>query len=44
MLSIDLGCLIIALVFFALAAFSVPSGRFNLTAAGLFFLTLQMVV
>lgn len=36
--------LIVALVLFAIAAFGVPSGRIDLIAAGLFFVTLSEVV
>jgi hypothetical protein len=35
MLSIDALLLVLAFVFFVLAALGVPSGRLNLTAAGL---------
>ncbi len=35
--------LVIALVLFGIAAFGVASGRINLVAAGLFFLTLAQV-
>lgn len=36
--------LIVALVLFGIASFSVPTGRFNLVAAGLFFTTLAAVI
>jgi hypothetical protein len=36
-------CLFLALALFAVAALGIGSGRFNLIAAGLFFLTLAQV-
>jgi hypothetical protein len=43
-MSLTLIFLIIALVLFGIAAFGVASGRINLVAAGLFFVTLAQVV
>jgi hypothetical protein len=37
-------CILAALILFVLATFGVSSGRFNLVAAGLAFLTLYMVL
>lgn len=42
-MSIALIFLIVALVLFGIAVFGVASGRINLVAAGLFFLTLAQV-
>jgi hypothetical protein len=42
-MTLSLICLIVALVFFALAAFNVPT-KINLVAAGLFFATLASVI
>jgi hypothetical protein len=44
MASAPLICIIIALVLFALAMFSVPAGRFSLVAGGLFFWCLSTVI
>ena len=43
-LTLDLICLLIALVFFALAGLGVNTGRFNATGVGLFFLTLSFIL
>lgn len=42
-MSIALIFLIVALVLFGIAAFGVASGRINLVAAGLFFLTMAQI-
>jgi hypothetical protein len=44
MLPLALVCVVVSLVLLALAAFSVPSGRFSLLAAGVFFYVLSTVV
>ena len=43
-MTIALLCKVIALVLFAVAALGVPTSRFSLIAAGLFFYTLAEVV
>jgi len=43
-MGISLILLIVACVLFAIAAFGVPSGRFSLVAAGLFFWSLAEVL
>lgn len=43
-MSLDLVLYIIAAVLFAVAALGQDAGRFNLVAAGLFFLTLTFIV
>lgn len=44
MVSLDVILYLLALVFFALSALSVPSGRVNLIGAGLFCALLTVVV
>jgi hypothetical protein len=41
-ITIELVCFIVALILFAIAAASVPTGKFNAQAGGLFFLTLAL--
>ena len=43
-MSLSVFCLVLALVLFLLATLKVGDGKFNLTAGGLFFLTLAQVL
>lgn len=43
-LTVQLFCLLLAAILFAVAALGVGSGRFNLIAAGLFFMAVAAMV